>query len=67
VKNYEQQIIELSEKKQGIIKYKNNLDTIKSLKQQVLGQEIMIEELNNQIINITETVSNNEQEIEIYN
>lgn len=51
------------EKEQLVIKYKEDLNTIKELKQEILGQENKLNELQAQIKNFTETLINNQEKL----
>lgn len=63
LKQLEVNLEEKKEKEQLIIKYKEDLSTIKELKQEILGQQAKLNEFNIQLTNFTETLVKNQEKL----
>lgn len=63
LKQLEVNLEEKIEKEQLIIKYKEDLSTIKELKQEILGQQAKLNEFNIQLTNFTETLVKNQEKL----
>lgn len=63
LKQLEVNLEEKKEKEQLIIKYKEDLSTIKELKQEILGQQAKLNEFNIQLTNFTETFVKNQEKL----
>lgn len=63
LKQLEVNLEEKMKKEQLIIKYKEDLSTIKELKQEILGQQAKLNEFNIQLTNFTETLVKNQEKL----
>lgn len=63
LKHLEVNLEEKKAKEQLIIKYKEDLSTIKELKQEILGQQAKLNEFNIQLTNFTETLVKNQEKL----
>lgn len=60
-----QEELKLKEEQEQIVKdHKEDLNTIKTLKQEILGQQHKLEEYQNQIANFTDLLIKNEKKLE---
>lgn len=64
LKEIEIKLEEIKKQEQFIEKHKEDLETIKTLKQEILGQQHNLEELGKQIESFTEILINNQQKLD---